>query len=62
MWEWFERTETATGYPNAFRICKVSVAEFGIVSIINTHCLWLSFIENLLQKRIFCVREELPEH
>lgn len=25
MWEWFERTETATGYPNAFRICKVSV-------------------------------------
>jgi hypothetical protein len=24
MWEWFERTETATGYPNAFRICKVS--------------------------------------
>lgn len=23
MWEWFERTETATGYPNAFRICKV---------------------------------------
>lgn len=26
MWEWFERTETATGYPNAFRICKVSTA------------------------------------
>ena len=25
MWEWFDRTETATGYPNAFRICKVSV-------------------------------------
>jgi cyclic nucleotide gated channel len=25
MWEWFERTETATGYPNAFRICKVSM-------------------------------------
>lgn len=25
MWEWFERTETATGYPNAFRICKVSI-------------------------------------
>jgi hypothetical protein len=24
MWEWFERTETATGYPNAFRICKVN--------------------------------------
>lgn len=24
MLEWFERTETATGYPNAFRICKVS--------------------------------------
>lgn len=23
MWEWFDRTETATGYPNAFRICKV---------------------------------------
>lgn len=27
MWEWFERTETATGFPNAFRICKVSVAD-----------------------------------
>ncbi|CAO1302725.1 unnamed protein product [Diamesa serratosioi] len=26
MWEWFERTETATGYPNAFRICKVVLA------------------------------------
>uniref|UniRef100_A0A182SRR9 Ion transport domain-containing protein n=1 Tax=Anopheles maculatus TaxID=74869 RepID=A0A182SRR9_9DIPT len=26
MWEWFDRTETATGYPNAFRICKVSGA------------------------------------
>lgn len=24
MWEWFDRTETATSYPNAFRICKVS--------------------------------------
>lgn len=23
MWEWFDRTETATGFPNAFRICKV---------------------------------------
>lgn len=23
MVEWFDRTETATGYPNAFRICKV---------------------------------------
>lgn len=23
MWEWFDRTETATSYPNAFRICKV---------------------------------------
>lgn len=27
MLEWFERTETATGYPNAFRICKVSIIE-----------------------------------
>ncbi|XP_026479261.1 cyclic nucleotide-gated cation channel subunit A [Ctenocephalides felis] len=26
MWEWFDRTETATGYPNAFRICKVLIA------------------------------------
>ncbi|XP_031631411.1 cyclic nucleotide-gated cation channel subunit A isoform X2 [Contarinia nasturtii] len=26
MLEWFERTETATGYPNAFRICKVVLA------------------------------------
>nr|XP_029715126.1 cyclic nucleotide-gated cation channel subunit A-like [Aedes albopictus] len=26
MWEWFDRTETATGYPNAFRICKVVLA------------------------------------
>lgn len=25
MLEWFERTETATGYPNAFRICKVCI-------------------------------------
>lgn len=24
MVEWFDRTETATGYPNAFRICKVN--------------------------------------
>lgn len=31
MWEWFERTETATGYPNAFRICKVSV--FGCLCV-----------------------------
>ncbi|GBP07886.1 Cyclic nucleotide-gated cation channel subunit A [Eumeta japonica] len=22
MWEWFDRTETATSYPNAIRICK----------------------------------------
>lgn len=27
LWEWCERTETATGYPNAFRICKVSEDE-----------------------------------
>ncbi|KAJ2954215.1 hypothetical protein O0L34_g2455 [Tuta absoluta] len=26
MWEWFDRTETATSYPNAFRICKVVLA------------------------------------
>ncbi|XP_068620013.1 cyclic nucleotide-gated cation channel subunit A-like [Battus philenor] len=26
MWEWFNRTETATSYPNAFRICKVVTA------------------------------------
>ncbi|XP_075169120.1 cyclic nucleotide-gated ion channel subunit A [Haematobia irritans] len=26
MLEWFDRTETATGYPNAFRICKVVLA------------------------------------
>ncbi|XP_055696084.1 cyclic nucleotide-gated cation channel subunit A isoform X2 [Lutzomyia longipalpis] len=26
MWEWFDRTETATGYPNVFRICKVVLA------------------------------------
>ncbi|VVC99787.1 unnamed protein product [Leptidea sinapis] len=26
MWEWFERTETATSFPNAFRICKVVMA------------------------------------
>ncbi|CAH2219980.1 jg23651 [Pararge aegeria aegeria] len=23
MWEWFDRTEAATSYPNAFRIWKV---------------------------------------
>ncbi|KAJ8975657.1 hypothetical protein NQ317_000997, partial [Molorchus minor] len=26
LWEWFERTETGTNYPNVFRICKVVVA------------------------------------
>ncbi|XP_059057530.1 cyclic nucleotide-gated cation channel subunit A [Achroia grisella] len=26
MWVWFDRTETATSYPNAFRICKVVMA------------------------------------
>ncbi|XP_025829628.1 cyclic nucleotide-gated cation channel subunit A [Agrilus planipennis] len=26
MWEWFERTETNTNYPNVFRICKVVLA------------------------------------
>ncbi|XP_017835929.1 cyclic nucleotide-gated cation channel subunit A [Drosophila busckii] len=26
LMEWFDRTETATGYPNAFRICKVVLA------------------------------------
>ncbi|XP_037950636.1 cyclic nucleotide-gated cation channel subunit A-like [Teleopsis dalmanni] len=26
MWEWFDRTETATSYPNVFRICKVVLA------------------------------------
>ncbi|XP_050360966.1 cyclic nucleotide-gated cation channel subunit A-like [Nymphalis io] len=26
MWEWFDRTETGTSYPNAFRICKVVMA------------------------------------
>ncbi|XP_069364767.1 cyclic nucleotide-gated cation channel subunit A-like [Maniola hyperantus] len=26
MWEWFDRTETATSFPNAFRICKVVMA------------------------------------
>lgn len=26
VWEWFERTETDTNYPNVFRICKVVLA------------------------------------
>lgn len=26
LWEWFERTETDTNYPNVFRICKVVLA------------------------------------
>ncbi|XP_024946160.1 cyclic nucleotide-gated cation channel subunit A isoform X2 [Cephus cinctus] len=26
MWQYFEKTETRTGYPNAFRICKVVLA------------------------------------
>lgn len=35
MWEWFDRTETATSFPNAFRICKV-----WFVDIVNkTSCL-----------------------
>lgn len=35
MWEWFERTETATGYPNAFRICKVSLLNFTMITHIT---------------------------
>ncbi|KAK5642984.1 hypothetical protein RI129_009151 [Pyrocoelia pectoralis] len=26
LWDWFERTETDTNYPNVFRICKVLLA------------------------------------
>lgn len=26
LWEWFEKTETDTNYPNVFRICKVVLA------------------------------------
>lgn len=26
LWDWFERTETDTNYPNVFRICKVVLA------------------------------------
>lgn len=37
MLEWFERTETATGYPNAFRICKVRWR--------NCSLLFFSFVE-----------------
>lgn len=40
MWEWFDRTETATGYPNAFRICKASAFIFKYQmrdQIVSTH-------------------------
>lgn len=50
MWEWFERTETATGYPNAFRICKVSalniflnIEPIIILNVVNTWSLRLGF-------------------
>ncbi|XP_021192935.3 cyclic nucleotide-gated cation channel subunit A isoform X1 [Helicoverpa armigera] len=40
MWEWFDRTETATSYPNAFRICKVVM---GILVLIHWNaCLYFA--------------------
>lgn len=37
MLEWFERTETNTGYPNAFRICKVSMPILNTNTIVSPH-------------------------
>lgn len=61
MWEWFERTETATGYPNAFRICKVStdlwnIYGFGIVSIISNFSLNLNYVtcNNNCVRNLWC--------
>ncbi|CAG9138146.1 unnamed protein product [Plutella xylostella] len=40
MWEWFDRTETATSFPNAFRICKVVM---GILILIHWNaCLFFA--------------------
>lgn len=39
MLEWFERTETATGYPNAFRICKVSSLKVILLEFLLSLCL-----------------------
>lgn len=52
MWEWFERTETATGYPNAFRICKVSTLEIGPIVLLK-----LSERENLWSCMILFIIE-----
>lgn len=51
MWEWFERTETATGYPNAFRICKVSSFFFYIKPTIKLNAVFTSLwsCSNLFQ-------------
>lgn len=40
LWEWCERTETATSYPNAFRICKVNE------NCINYHNIRIKFASN----------------
>lgn len=53
MWEWFERTETATGYPNAFRICKVSFAPRRfIASMSSAIWTWASFRRINISKRL----------
>lgn len=47
MLEWFERTETATGYPNAFRICKVSSLK--VILFLLSLCLLENQISNKKQ-------------
>ncbi|KAM8908039.1 cyclic nucleotide-gated cation channel-like isoform 2-T6 [Spinachia spinachia] len=41
LFEWFERTETRTGYPNAFRICKLVL--YILVIIHWNACVYYSF-------------------
>lgn len=57
MLEWFERTETATGYPNAFRICKVRISLFFLLLLLIPFLFWflhlfrflIAFDKNLLK-------------
>lgn len=67
MLEWFERTETATGYPNAFRICKVSFnqmlenkLQFIIFRFISWwKCSIFLYFRNIFScRRLFCVQSK----
>lgn len=57
MGEFFDRTETGTGYPNAFRICKVSAFGLPVIELFSflalrrhyiQHCLFLQVVLAIL--------------